>query len=147
MHAEVQARYSSPRVHAELNARGVACRVNAVAKLMRSSGIRAESARRFVRTTDSRHGPPVAGNALARDFAPAAPDVAWAMDFTDVPTLEGWLLLAVVVDQFSRRVVGGGDGRDDDEPAGRGRAGRGRRATASAAGTGGALGPGEPVRQ
>ena len=106
VHAEVQARYGSPRVHAELNARGVACCVNAVAKLMRANGIRAKSARRFVRTTDSRHGLPVAGNVLARDFAPAAPDVAWAMDFTYVPTLEGWLFLAVVVDLFSRRIVG-----------------------------------------
>ena len=58
-------------MHAELRARGVACRVNTVAKVMRSNGIRAKASRRFVRTTDSRHGLPVAGNVLGRDFARA----------------------------------------------------------------------------
>ena len=106
VHAEVKARYGSPRVHAELAARGVACCVNTVAKLMRANGIRAKASRRFVRTTDSRHGRPVAPNVLGRDFAPTAPDTAWAADFTYVPTLEGWLFLAVVVDLFSRRIVG-----------------------------------------
>ena len=98
--------YGSPRVHAELSACGVACRVNTAAKLMRAGGIRAKASRRLARTTDSRHGLPVAGNVLARDLAPAAPDTAWAMDFTYVPTAEGWLFLAVVVDLFSRRIVG-----------------------------------------
>ena len=106
VHAEAKARYGSPRVHAELSARGVACCVNTVAKLMRAGGIRAKTSRRFVRTTDSRHGLPVAENVLGRDFSPAGPDRAWAMDFTYVPTLEGWLFLAIVVDLFSRRIVG-----------------------------------------
>ena len=71
VHAEARARYGSPRVHAELAARGVAGCVNTVAKLMRAGGIRAKTSRRFVRTTDSRHGLPVAGNVFGRDFARA----------------------------------------------------------------------------
>ena len=71
--------------------------VNTVAKLMRAGGIRARASRRTVRTTDSRHGLPVAPNALGRDFAPAGPNQKWCADFTYVPTLEGWLFLAVVV--------------------------------------------------
>ena len=104
--AEAHARYGSPRLHAESDARGVACRVNAVAKLMHAGGLRARTSRRFVRTTDSRHALPVAANVLGRDFAPAGPDQKWCADFTYVPTLEGWLFLAVVVDLFSRRIVG-----------------------------------------
>ncbi len=106
VHAEAKARYGSPRMHAELNARGVGCCVNTVAKVMRANGIRAKAARRFVRTTDSRHHRPVAPNVLGRDFAPAGPNEKWCADFTYVPTLEGWLFLAVVVDLFSRRIVG-----------------------------------------
>ena len=106
VHAEVRGRYGSPRVHAELSARGLACCVNTVAEVMRANGIRAKAARRFVRTTDSRHALPVAPNVRGRDFATAEPNEKWCADFTDVPTLEGWLFLAVVVDLFSRRIVG-----------------------------------------
>ena len=73
---------------------------------MRESGIRAKAPRRSTRTTDSRHGRPVAGNVLARGFGPAGPDAAWSADITYVPTAEGWLDLAVVEDLFSRRIVG-----------------------------------------
>ena len=106
VHAEAKGRYGSPRVHAELAARGVACCVNTVAEVMRANGIRAKASRRSVRTTDSRHHLAVAPNVLGRDFAPAGPDEKWCADFTYVPTLEGWLFLAVVVDLFSRRIVG-----------------------------------------
>ena len=108
VHAEARGRYGSPRVHAELSARGVACCVDTVAKVMRANGIRARTSRRFVRTTDSRHGLAVAPNVPGRDFAPAGPNESWCADFTYVPTLEGWLFLAVVVDLFSRRIVGWG---------------------------------------
>ena len=106
IHAEMKGRYGSPRMAAELNARGHACSENTVAKLMREGGVRAKAPRRRVRTTDSRHGLPVAGNVLARDFAPPATNVAWSADMTYVPTAEGWLYLAVVEDLFSRRIVG-----------------------------------------
>jgi transposase InsO family protein len=98
--------YGSPRMTRELNARGVACCVNTVAKVMKRAGIRAKSTRRFVRTTDSRHRLPVSDNVLDRDFTASKPNEKWAMDITYVATLEGWLFLALVVDLFSRRIVG-----------------------------------------
>ncbi len=73
---------------------------------MRVAGIRAKSKRRFVRTTDSRHRLAVSENVLDRDFTAAKPNQKWAMDLTYIPTLEGWLFLAIVVDLFSRRIVG-----------------------------------------
>jgi putative transposase len=106
IHAEVKGRYGSPRMTAELNARGHACSENTVARLMRESGIRAKAPRRRARTTDSRHGLPVADNVLGRDFTPAGPNAAWSADITDVPTADGWLYLAVVEDLFSRLIVG-----------------------------------------
>jgi putative transposase len=106
IHAEVKGRYGSPRMTAELNARGHDCSENAVAKLMRAHGIRAKAPRRFARTTDSRHGRPVADNVLARDFGPGEPNAARAADITYIPTADGWLYLAVVEGLFSRMIVG-----------------------------------------
>lgn len=98
--------YGSPRMTRELNARGVGCGVNTVAKVMKESGIRAKATRRFVRTTDSRHRRPVSGNVRDRQFTASKPNEKWAMDITSVATLEGWLFLALVVDLFRRRIVG-----------------------------------------
>ena len=106
IHAEVKQRYGSPRMTAELKARGHECSENTVARLMNAHGIRAKAPRRFVRTTDSNHGLAVAENLLARDFDPSGPNESWAADITYVPTGEGWLYPAVVEDLFSRRVVG-----------------------------------------
>jgi putative transposase len=106
IHAEVKGRYGSPRLHAELRARGQRCCVNTVARLMRDSGIRAKTARKFRHTTDSNHDLPVADNLLGRRFSPAGPNVAWSADITYVPTADGWLYLAVVEDLFSRMIVG-----------------------------------------
>lgn len=106
IHAEVKGRYGSPRMTAELNARGHDCTENMVAELMRSHGIRAKTARRFVRTTDSGHGLPVAENLLDREFDPDGPNAAWGADITYIPTADGWLYLAVVEDLFSRMIVG-----------------------------------------
>jgi putative transposase len=106
IHGEVKARYGSPRVHAELIARGKPCCVNTVARLMRSHGIAAKTKRKFRCTTDSNHHRPVAENVLNRRFEPAAPDLAWAADITYISTREGWLYLAAVEDLYSRRVVG-----------------------------------------
>jgi putative transposase len=78
-----------------------------VQRLMQQHGIRARGKRRFrVTTTDSRHDFPIAPNLLNRNFTPAAPNQAWAGDITYIATQEGWLFLAVVIDLFSRRVVG-----------------------------------------
>lgn len=106
IHAQVQRRYGSPRVHAELAARGEACSVNTVAKLMRNNEIRAKSARKFRCTTDSNHPLPVARNVLDRQFDPEGPNESWVADVTYIPTREGWLYLAIVEDLYSRKVVG-----------------------------------------
>ena len=106
IHGQVRGRYGSPRVHAELLARGHGCCVNTVARVMRQAGIRAKTARKFRHTTDSNHSRPVAANVLDRQFDPAAPHEAWVADSAYVPTREGWLYLAAVEDLYSRMVVG-----------------------------------------
>lgn len=107
IHAEVKARYGSPRIHKELVARGHDCCVNTVAKLMRDNQIRAKTARKFrVRTTDADHDLAVADNLLDRQFNPSAANEAWVADITFIATREGWLYLAVVEDLYSRRAVG-----------------------------------------
>jgi putative transposase len=98
--------YGSPRIHAELKARGIACGRKRVARLMRLEGLKARQKRRFKATTYSDHGLPVAANLLDRDFHPQAPNHAWAADISYIPTAEGWLYLAVVMDLYSRLVVG-----------------------------------------
>ena len=106
VHSEVKARYGSPRIHAELRARGRDCCVNTVAKLMHDNDIRAKTARKFRHTTDSNHKLPVAANVLDRQFDPEAPNEKWVADITYIPTREGFLYLAVVEDLYSRRIVG-----------------------------------------
>ena len=106
IHAEVKGRYGSPRMHAELVGRGCVRCVNTVAKLMREAGVAAKPKRKFRQTTDSTHALPVAENALDRQFDVGEPNAAWVADVTYVATREGWLYLAVVVDLFSRLVVG-----------------------------------------
>lgn len=108
-HAKSRQRYGSPRVHAELQARGIATSEKRVARLMREDGLVARGTRRFVITTDSAHAAPVAPNLLARRFALAhhpTPDRAWVGDLTYIPTRAGWCYLAVLLDLASRRVVG-----------------------------------------
>jgi len=106
LHAQAKQCYGSPRVHAALAARGEACSVNTVAKLMRDNGIRAKSARKFRCTTDSNHPLPVADNLLDRQFDPEGPNESWVADITYISTRTGWLYLAIVEDLYSRRVVG-----------------------------------------
>lgn len=98
--------YGSPRVHAELQARQVAVSRKRIARLMRETGLTGLPPRPFRRTTDSHHDRPVAENVLNRNFDVTAPNQAWATDITYIRTWEGWLYLAVVMDLFSRRVVG-----------------------------------------
>ena len=107
VHAQFKARYGSPRLHAELVARGHDCCVNTVAKLMRKAGIAAKTARKFhCTTTDPGHDLPMADNLLDRQFDAAAPNEPWVADITSLPTREGWLYLAAVEDLYSRRGVG-----------------------------------------
>lgn len=99
-------RYGSPRIHRELVAQGERTSENRVARIMRQAGISARRKRRFVQTTDSKHGLPVAPNLLARRFSTTSPNQAWVGDVTYLHTAEGWLYLSVLIDLFSRRVVG-----------------------------------------
>jgi transposase InsO family protein len=105
-HQASRGRYGSPRVHAELRARGRRVGRKRVARLMRGMGLAARQRRRFRRTTDSRHSYPIAPNLLARDFTARAPDRVWLADITYIWTAEGWLYLAAVLDLYTRRVVG-----------------------------------------
>ncbi len=99
--------YGSPRVQRALAANGKSSGRNRIARIMREERLVGRPPRRrFVTTTDSRHGFRIAPNLLDRNFKPSAPDVVWSTDITYIPTLKGWLYLAVVVDLFSRKVVG-----------------------------------------
>ncbi len=107
VHAEHRGVYGSPRVCEALKAKGQKVCQNTVAKVMKSHGIRAKTAKRFVpRTTDSRHEYPVFRNVLDRDFAADSPDRKWAADITYVWAGEGWLYLAAIIDLCSRKIVG-----------------------------------------
>ena len=98
--------YGSTRIHAKLNKDGITCGRNRVIKLMRAAGLRSKVKRKFKVTTDSKHNLPVAPNVLKRDFKPDSENKAWAQDITYIATTEGWLYLAVVIDLYSRKVVG-----------------------------------------
>ena len=105
-HKASKRRYGSPRTHRALRQRGVRLGKKRVERLMRGAGLVTKQKRRFRRTTDSAHDRPIAPNLLARNFEPHAPNVAWAGDVTYIATDEGWAYLAVLLDLFSRRVVG-----------------------------------------
>jgi transposase InsO family protein len=107
VHQESSGRYGSPRVHAALRAQGRSASRGRIERLMQRHGIRAIMAsRRRVRTTDSRHDLPIAPNLIGRDFTAEAPNRVWLADITYIPTAEGWLYLAAVMDMFSRKIVG-----------------------------------------
>jgi putative transposase len=109
VHAECREVYGSPRIAAELKARGgITASENTIAKVMRRAGIAARRRRRFVpRTTDSNHPNPIAPNVLDRRFDAKLPNQKWVCDITCVWTRdEGWLYVAAVIDLCSRRIVG-----------------------------------------
>lgn len=98
--------YGSPRVYHELKAQDVACSENRVARLMRLRGLRAKQVRRYKTTTKRNKRHPVAPNLLKRDFRADRPDHKWLTDITYIPTQEGWLYLAVILDLYNRGIVG-----------------------------------------
>ena len=106
IYAENHGRYGSPRVQMELRNRGQRSGRKRIARLMRLQGLRARPRRRYQTSTDCRHGLPVCSNLLARRFAVAQPNTAWVTDMTYLWTAQGWLYLAVIIDLFSRRIVG-----------------------------------------
>lgn len=99
--------YGRRRLTHELKTQGHPCGEGRVGRLLRAQGLCARPQRRFrPQTTDSRHDQPIAPNRLAEGPAPTRPDEVWVTDFTYLPTTAGWLFLAVVLDRYSRRVVG-----------------------------------------
>ncbi len=109
VHADSRRTYGRPRIHAKLSAEGQHVGAKRVRRLMKAAGIAGIQPRRFRKTTDSAHALPIANNVLARSFNVtqiAHTNSVWAGDITYVPTREGWLYLAVVLDLASRRVIG-----------------------------------------
>ncbi len=107
IHKQSRGIYGGPRVHAELNkAKGEKCGKHRVARLMRQEGLYGKQRRRFKATTDSNHKKPVAPNILDGNFQVEEPNQVWVGDLTYIRTDEGWLYLAVILDLFSRRIVG-----------------------------------------
>jgi len=106
IHRESRGTYGSPRIHAELKARGFDVGRNRIAQLMAGLGLTGQLPRPFRKTTDSNHDHPIAPNLVAREFNPTGPNELWATDITYIWTSAGWMYLAVVLDLYSRRVVG-----------------------------------------
>ena len=98
--------YGSPRIYRALKKQGVACSENRVARLMRLRKLRAKQTTRYKSTTRRNKAHPVAPNLLKRDFVADRPNQKWLTDITYIPTQGGWLYLALVLDLFSRRIVG-----------------------------------------
>lgn len=108
VHRQSKRRYGSPRVHDALQAKQIRCGENRVARLMRMDGLQSKKRRRFRVTTNSDHTLPTAPNLLEREFdvGTHGPDQVWVADMTYIPTREGWLYLAAVIDLATRIVVG-----------------------------------------
>ena len=115
LHQDSRETYGSPRIQVQLRRAGHAHGRNRIARLMRQQGLRGRAKARFrVRTTDSNHDEPIAPNRLADRPAPSAPNQIWVADITYIPTQEGWLYLAGVMDLYSRRIVGWAMDQDID---------------------------------
>ena len=106
--------YGSPRVHASLRADGVRCSRKRLARLMGAKGLTPRLKKHKTRTTDSQHNDPIAPNKLNREFEAEAPNRKWAGDITGIWTSEGWLYLAVILDLYSRLVLGWAMGTQRD---------------------------------
>ncbi len=106
VHLASRQTYGAPRVHAELSVQGIACCRNTVAKLMRRAQIVPKAIRHFRVTTDSRNTKEVFPNVVKRCFKAERPNACWLSDVTYIPTREGWLYLAAVLDVYSRAIVG-----------------------------------------
>jgi transposase InsO family protein len=105
-HKNSKRTYGSPRITEDLQAKGTTCSENRVARLMRANGIVAKTVKKFKATTNSKHDLPVAENLLKQNFVAEKPNTVWVSDITYIWTLEGWLYLAVILDLYSRQVVG-----------------------------------------
>lgn len=106
VHAESDHAYGAPRIYKELKGQGHPVSKSRIQRLMKKHGIRARHKRRYKATTNSQHALPVAPNLLDRQFITTMPDTVWTADITYIPTREGWLYLAVVMDLHTRAIVG-----------------------------------------
>ena len=106
IHEESGRVYGSPRILQALKGTGVDCAKHHVERIMREEGIRAETKRKKIRTTDSRHGYSIVPNILNRNFESSEPNRKWVSDITYIATGEGWLYLAAIMDLASRSIVG-----------------------------------------
>lgn len=106
IHQESRGTYGSPRILEKLRTGGTTVNHKAVESIMKRTGIRAKTRRKFKQTTDSKHSLPIAPNLLNREFAQPKAGLVWVSDLTYVPTAEGWLYLAVFIDLCTRKVVG-----------------------------------------
>lgn len=106
IHMAARGRYGSPRIHAELKRQGERCSRKRVACLMRKNNIQAKHKGKFKATTDSQHQFPTAPNLLKQNFTVSEPNRIWTADITYCWTLEGWVYLAVVLDMYSRKIIG-----------------------------------------
>ncbi len=106
IHEQLRGEYGWPRMHQELRARGFRVGKERVRQLMQRHGIRAKGKKKFVVTTDSKHSLAIAPDLVQRRFTPPRPNELWTGDITYIPTSEGWLYLAVVLDLHSRQIVG-----------------------------------------
>jgi len=106
IHAQVKGEYGWPRMHKALVVQGIRVGKERVQRLMQQHGIRARHKRKWIATTDSKHHLPIAPNLLARDFTPGEPNQTWTSDITYIGTDAGWQYLAVIIDLFSRQIVG-----------------------------------------
>jgi len=99
--------YGSPRIHKQLSKEGIKCSKRRVERLMREQGLKARQKRKFKNTTDSNHDLPIKRNILNRQFKVSQPNKVWVSDITYIYTKEGWLYLAIIIDLYGRKVVGG----------------------------------------
>jgi putative transposase len=104
--SDEKGRPGSPGVVRRLQAEGLSAGRHRVARIMRSNGLRAKAAKKYKATTNSKHTLPVAPNLLEQDFSADRPDQKWVSDITYIWTDEGWLYLVVVLELYSRRVIG-----------------------------------------
>lgn len=105
-HKNSRRAYGSPRITMDLQAKGMRCSENRVARLMKIHGIAGKAKKKFKATTNSKHNLPVAENLLNQNFVAEKPNTIWVSDITYIATLEGWLYLVVILDLYSRQVVG-----------------------------------------
>ena len=106
IHNESRNIYGSPKVYKELQKQEIKCGINRVVRIMRENNIRSKIRKKFRPTTNSNHKNPVAKNILDRNFYVNKPNKVWVSDITYIYTKEGWFYLCVIIDLFSRKVIG-----------------------------------------